>query len=73
MVLTMTGTVLTMNRNAAHDGAGIRNRGAQFLPAVAIGGLNLPVHSESRALASKRLRVQRVTVLAHSGQSSQLP
>ena len=35
-------------------------------------GPNLPLHPKLRALTRKRLRVQRITVVAHSGQSSQL-
>jgi len=48
------------------------HRSAQFLPTVARSALNLPLTSESRALARKDLRAQRVTVIAHTGQSSQL-
>src|SRR5690348_3051471 len=47
-------------------------RGAQFLPAVARSALNLPVtpSREHRRVSAPKL--QRVTVTAHSGQSSQL-
>jgi len=48
------------------------HRSAQFLPTVARNALNVPVTPESRALAGKRLRMQHVTVTAHSGHSSQL-
>ena len=47
-------------------------RNAQFLATSAGKPLNLPTHFESLALALKYLRVQRVIVTAHSGQSSQL-
>src|SRR5215207_4796091 len=50
----------------------LNHRSAQFLPAVARSALNLPSHSESRALGLSVPSVQRVNVTAHAGHSSQL-
>ena len=48
-------------------------RSAQLLPSVARSALNLPVPPSREHWRVKRLCVQRVTVIAHTGQSSQLP
>jgi hypothetical protein len=47
------------------------DRSAQFLPAVARSARIVTLTPRSRASVRKRLVVQRVTVAAHTGQSSQ--